>query len=215
MQERVAKLTRWLLLGGGALAALFRVVPHPANFAPVGALGLYGGAKLRSWQAFALPVAVMIVSDLALWVLTGFDALFYVSFVSYVAIGRFVIGDRATWGRLAGASVLGSLQFFFLTNFFEWYTQPLQSFALLPAEFRYTRDFSGLAACFAAAVPFLKSDFPWSFHAFAMMGDPSYGAFGTILGDLCFTGMFFALHGALARQLAEQPAEAALESSRA
>jgi uncharacterized protein DUF6580 len=201
----------WL---GGLLTIVMRVVPHPANFAPVGALGIFGGAKLRSWHAFALPLLVMVASDLALWVFTGFDgnysplhisrAYVYASFVVYVALGVWLVRDRVTFGRLMGASLLGSLQFFLVTNFCEWLFQPLQSTALLPVEWRFSRDFSGLMACYAAALPFLQSDFPWDFRAFAMVGNPSYGALGTMLGDLVFTGVFFGVYGWV-REPARQP----------
>jgi hypothetical protein len=196
----------WL---GGLLTIVLRVVPHPANFHPVGALGLFAGAKVRSWHAFALPIGVMAASDLALWLLTGFDgnysplhisrAYVYPSFLIYVAIGLWLLRERATLGRLAGASFLGSLQFFLVTNFCEWLFQPLQSFALLPAEYRFSRDLSGLLMCYAAALPFFQADFPWDFRAFATLGDPRYSALGTMLGDFLFTGALFGLHGWLAR----------------
>jgi hypothetical protein len=208
---------------GGLLTVLLRLVPHPANFSPMGALGLFGGGKLRSWHAFVLPMVVMIASDFGLWLLTGFDPRYsplhisrpfiYASFVVYVAIGWWMLRERASFGRLMGASVLGAAQFFLLTNFFEWLIQPWQSFELLPAEFRYSRDFSGLMACYLAAVPFLQADFPWSLHAFAMAGHPSYGALGTLLGDLVFSGALFGVHGVLT-QPARAP-EPALKPSHA
>ncbi len=216
----LASVLTWL---AGAFTVVIRLVPHPANFAPVGALGLFGGSKLRSWRAFAVPLAVMVVSDLGLWLLTGFDgnysplhisrAYVYASFLLYVAIGWWMLRERASLGRLMGASFLGSLQFFFVTNFCEWAFQPLQSLALLPAEFRFSRDLSGLLTCYAAALPFFQTDFPWDFRAFAMLGDPRYGALGTLLGDIVFTGVLFGLHGVLA-QPAQAP-EAALEPSHA
>ena len=39
------------------LGAILRLIPHPPNFAPVGGMSLYAGARLRGWQAFALPLA--------------------------------------------------------------------------------------------------------------------------------------------------------------
>src|SRR5262245_28840215 len=65
-----------LTVSAGCLAGLIRLVPHPVNFSPVGALGLFGGARLRLWQALALPVGVMAITDYALWLLSGMDPLY-------------------------------------------------------------------------------------------------------------------------------------------
>lgn len=47
------------------LAATSRLVPHPTNFAPVGAMALFGGAYFRSrWAAYLLPVLSLWLSDL-------------------------------------------------------------------------------------------------------------------------------------------------------
>src|SRR5688572_25478438 len=62
--------------GAGILATILRIVPHPPNFSGVGALGLFGGARLRAWQAYLLPVAIMLLSDACLWLLTGLDPLY-------------------------------------------------------------------------------------------------------------------------------------------
>ena len=82
----------------------------------------------------------------------------YFSLVLYVVLGH-LVRRRETWGWIIGASLVGSVQFFFITNFFDWLCQPLQSEALLPSQFRYSRDLSGLATCFAAALPFFQSNF--------------------------------------------------------
>ena len=44
------------------LGALIRVTQH-WNFAPVGALSLFAGARLRGWMAWALPLGLMAVTD--------------------------------------------------------------------------------------------------------------------------------------------------------
>src|SRR5262249_19527507 len=50
--------------GIAILAGVLRFLPyHWWNFTPIGALSLYGGARLRFWQACALPIAVMVVTD--------------------------------------------------------------------------------------------------------------------------------------------------------
>src|SRR5262245_30484727 len=104
------------------LAGLIRLVPHPWNFTPVGALGLYGGARLPAWQAFTLPLAVMIVTDLVLKVvlnLPAFNPFVYAAFVVYVLLGRLLTRTESPW-KIGTVSLVGSVQFFLLSNFGAW-----------------------------------------------------------------------------------------------
>jgi hypothetical protein len=202
----------------GALTLVLRLVPHPANFTSMGALGVFSGARLRSWQAFAIPVGVMVLSDFALWCVTGFDdrySLFhisrsyvYASLLLYVVIGR-MIAHKASFLWIVGASLLGSLQFFLVTNFFEWLFQPLH-WHQIPEPYRYPRDLSGLVACFVAALPFFQADYSFSVLHLFTIGDVRLGLFGTFVGDLLFTGLLFGTYGVLSRT-ARQPERPELE----
>jgi uncharacterized membrane protein len=195
-----------LTILAGALGVLIRLIPHPANFVPVGAMGIFGGAKLRGWKAYLLPIGVMVVSDLGLWAIARFDPKYgpfhssrlyvYGSFLIYVAIGRLLRGRQSPL-RLCGASLLGSLQFFVITNLCTWLFQPLESMEGVPAAYIYSRDLSGLLTCFAAALPFYAAESPLSLHAL-FVGDPRYNIFGLVVGDLFFTFGLFVLYGALA-----------------
>src|SRR5262245_44477207 len=102
------------------LAGLFRLVPswlRPYNLAPVGAVGLFGGARLRGWQAYVLPLAIMVFSDCLLWALLGPDyGLFhysrvfvYGSFLVYVLLGRALVRSESPL-LIGGAALAGSLQ---------------------------------------------------------------------------------------------------------
>ena len=53
-----------LLIGMIAAAAALRLLPHPSNFTPIGALALFAGAHFddKRW-AFVLPLAAMLLSD--------------------------------------------------------------------------------------------------------------------------------------------------------
>jgi hypothetical protein len=129
------------------VAGLLRLVPHPPNFTPVGALGLFGGAKLRSWRAFALPVLAMAGPDLILWWLKGyppFNPFVYGSLLLNVLLGRWLLRTGPAW-RVAPVSLLASMQFFLLTNFGAW---------LGPHNTLYSRDLGGLLLCYTAALPF-------------------------------------------------------------
>jgi len=124
------------------LAAALRLAPHPWNFTPVGAIALFSGAMVRDRRlAFLFPMLVMLATDLII----GFNKLsplVYASFLLSVLIGRFLNQNR-NLPRIAGATFLGSLQFFLITNFGVW--------AFLNS---YPRTGAGLAACYLAGVPF-------------------------------------------------------------
>ena len=138
-----------------ALAAALRVAPHPWNFTPVGAMALFGGAIFRDRRlAFAFPLLALFAGDYFI----GFHKLIpivYASFLVNVAIGLW-LQDRRTLGRIGGAVLLGSVQFFVVTNFAVW-----------ALGLSYPRTLAGLATCYIAGIPFL-----WN----TMAGDAVYAA---------------------------------------
>jgi uncharacterized protein DUF6580 len=124
------------------LAAVLRIVPHPWNLTPIGALALFSGAMFRNrWIAFALPLASLFAGDL----FVGLHKLIFVVYVSFaisVAIGRW-LGDSRSVARIGGAVFMGAAQFFVVTNFAVW---AIGGF--------YPRTLEGLLNCFVAGVPF-------------------------------------------------------------
>jgi hypothetical protein len=194
----------------GFIATILRIVPHPPNFSSVGALGLFGGARLRAWQAYLFPLAIMIVSDLLLWVLTGFDFKYslghlsrvfvYASFMIYVFIGRW-LRDTNSITSIALAATLGGLQFFLLTNFCEWLFQPMQPYYdQIPAAFQYSRDWSGLMTCFTFALPFYQGEVPYVEHPFMLFTDFRLSLVWTVLGDVVFTTIYMLVYAKLAQR---------------
>ena len=129
------------------LAALYRLIPNgfrPPNLAPVGAMGIYGGARLPLWQALTMPLLIMVLSDFALWKLYGwrpFDAFVYGSFVVYVLLGRLVRHSRSP-ARIAFVTFIGSVQFYLITNFGFWYDNDTH------------HTLTGLLSAYAAGLPF-------------------------------------------------------------
>ena len=124
------------------IAAALRIVPHPWNFTPVGAMALFSGAILKDRRlAFVVPLVALFVGDLFI----GFHKLMpivYASFLLSVAIG-FWLRNRRTVARISAATLIGAIQFFLVTNFAVW------AFAL---SFPHTA--AGLVACYAAGIPF-------------------------------------------------------------
>jgi hypothetical protein len=137
------------------VAILSRVVPHPdwLNFTAVGGALLYFGAR-RSWREMLAPLAALMVTDYCLTVF-GYHYAFrweaYVTtwawYLAAMALGHILLHSRTTFVRVATGVVLGPTSFFVLSNYAVWVGGDM-----------YPRTLSGLAACYAAAVPFYRND---------------------------------------------------------
>ena len=126
-------------------AVASRLAPHPPNFTPIAAMALFAGAYVPSgWQAFVVPLAAMLLSDL----LVGWHPLapvVYASFALIVCIG-FWLRPRKTGPRVAVAAVAGSVAFFLITNFAVW---AFGSF--------YPKSLEGLFTAYVAGLPFFRN----------------------------------------------------------
>jgi hypothetical protein len=124
------------------VVAAIRLAPHPLNFAPIGALALFGGAYFSSKrQALIVPLLSLIIGD----AITGFHPLIpfvYASFLVSVAIGFWLRRKRSAT-RIGAATLAGAIQFFLVTNFAVWATS-IGS---------YPKSAAGLAACYIAGIP--------------------------------------------------------------
>ena len=103
-----------LPIGLTLLTGTLRLLPHvlpipsPFNVAPVTAISLYAGARLRWWQALTLPLLLMFRTDVAIWELKGsnwmgFDPFVYGSVALSVLLGRLLVNTNSPW-RIAAAS---------------------------------------------------------------------------------------------------------------
>lgn len=123
-------------------AAAIRLAPHPMNFAPIGALAMFGGAYFSSKRAaLAIPLLSLIAGD----VFTGFHQLIpfiYASFLVSVAIGFWLRRKRSA-PRIGAATIPGAIQFFLVSNFALW----ASSIGSFP------KTAGGLAACYVAGIP--------------------------------------------------------------
>lgn len=171
------------------LTAFARVIPHPPNFTPVVALGLFGAAVFRNkWVALLSPVAAMAVGDVMLECVTrlgltqswmsagqGFHEGWWTIYLTVFLVTAFgfVLRDRLTLLNVVGTSLAASTLFFVLTNFAVWASQGM-----------YPMTGAGLLECYVAAVPFFGN---------------------TVVGDLAFCGAFFGVY-ALALRPKPEPA---------
>jgi len=123
------------------LAAVLRILPHPWNLTPIGAMALFSGSVFKErWLRLTLPLLALFAGD----VVVGFHKLMvavYLSFSVSVAIGVW-IGENRKVFRIAGGTLLGAMQFFLVTNFAMW-----------AAFTTYPKSLAGLLACYAAGVP--------------------------------------------------------------
>ena len=138
--------TRLLAILFAILAAAFlRLVPHPPNFGPIGALALFSGAMLgRRWLAFAAPLGALVLSDLVLGFYPELNFV-YASVVAIVLIG-WLVAKRKTALTIAAAAVSSSVLFFTVTNFGVWLLMDY-----------YPKTPTGLVACYVAAIPFFQN----------------------------------------------------------
>ncbi len=124
------------------LAASLRILPHPWNLTPIGAMALFSGSVFKErWLRFTFPLLALFAGD----AVVGFHKLMlavYLSFSASVAIGMW-IGENRRVFRIAGGTLLGAIQFFLVTNFAVW--------AVFTT---YPKSLAGLVACYVAGVPF-------------------------------------------------------------
>jgi hypothetical protein len=137
-----------------AIGAISRVIPHPANFAPIAAMALFGGVYLTKKQALILPILAMILSDFII----GFDSLpmrlsVYGSFILVVLIGFWIKKHQST-KNIVFASFFSSILFFIITNFAVW------AFGTM-----YPKSLTGLTECYLLAIPFFRN---------TLLGDLTY-----------------------------------------
>jgi len=142
------------------LAAVLRIVPHPWNFTPIGAMALFSGAMFRDRRvAFLFPLVALLPETSSPASIASFPSSTPASF-SASGSGTGLANRRGIL-RVGGAVFLGALQFFLITNFAVW-----QLFGTYP------HTPTGLAACYIAGLPFFGN---------AIAGDALYATlfFGT------------------------------------
>ncbi len=127
------------------VAVASRLLPHPPNFAPIAAIGLFAGATLDRRVAWLVPFAALLLSDLVLGFYHPMSMLWnYMGFGTSLLIGAWLKG-RVAPGRVALAALVSALAFFALSNFGMW------------ASGFYPRTLAGLGTCYAMALPFFRN----------------------------------------------------------
>lgn len=161
------------------LAAFSRILPHPYNFSPLAAMGIFGAAFFdKKWLAYLTPFLALFLSDLVInnviyaqyySSFTFFYEGFYWQYLSYALIITlaFVTLKKVNLKNVIGTSLLSSIIFFVISNFGAWLTSGM-----------YPANLSGMVSCYVAALPF----FPGSF-----------------VGDLFYCGIMFGAYLGVAK----------------
>jgi hypothetical protein len=129
------------------LGVVLRLVPHPPNFAPIGAISLFSGVYFMRRYFFIVPLITMFIGDYFI----GFYnikvmASVYFSFVIISLLGLILKRINLNFFSVSLFSFISSLLFYFITNFAVWLFTPM-----------YSKDISGLIFCYVLALPFLKN----------------------------------------------------------
>jgi hypothetical protein len=181
LTEKTNKMKFKLAISLIVLAALTRFLPHPPNFTPLGAMGLFGAAYFgKKWMALAIPFISLFLGDLVLnnivykeyfttftWITSP---LLYLSFAAVVATGWLLLRNQAQMSpaKVIGASLSASVVFFLISNFSTWLESGM-----------YPKSIAGLMTCYAAGIPFFGN---------------------TVMGDLFFSGLMFGIYEYVTRK---------------
>ncbi|MCC7087380.1 MAG: hypothetical protein IT427_20450 [Pirellulales bacterium] len=132
-----------------------------SNFTATGAAALFAGYYFRNrWVATLVPLALMVISNLALRQYDSFGqmAIVYAALALPVVLGHSLRGRENGW-RIGGYAFSTSIWFFFITNFTYWAWNNL-----------YAKNTAGLIESYAMGLPFLRnmvaSDLLFSFLLF-------------------------------------------------
>jgi len=125
-------------------AVASRLLPHPANIAPITGMALFGGLYLDKRYALIVPLIALFISDIFI----GFhDTMLFVygSFLLTGAIGLITRPYRS-FKTILLAALASSLLFFIITNFGVWMVSGM-----------YPKTFDGLLQSYYFALPFFRN----------------------------------------------------------
>ena len=133
-----------------------------ANFTPIGAMGLFGGAYFnRQWKAILFPLLTLFISDLVIQLLIfkgeygimyGGWYWIYGIFVLITFIGKALI-KKVTVVNVLMAAVTASITHWFIADFLVWFGGGTDLRTMLPL----SRNWSGLVQCYTQGFPFMKN----------------------------------------------------------
>jgi hypothetical protein len=152
-----------MVFGLVLLAVLTRIVPHPPNFSPLVAIAIFSTAYFpdKRW-GMLLPALAFFVGDCFLGVAVEFGVysgwmantsgfykgspILYLIMTLITPLG-YLLRDTKDVKALLGSTLMGSILFFFLSNFMVWARGSM-----------YTHDLAGMVNCYTMAIPFFSNE---------------------------------------------------------
>jgi len=126
------------------ILALARLIPHPYNFSPMLAVGIFSGFYFRQFYlGLFIVIFSMFIGDLFL----GFHSTMFFTYISLaiaVLIGLYVKHFKFT--EILFSGLASSVCFFIITNFGAWLTLEM-----------YTKNLTGLLQSYSMAIPFFHN----------------------------------------------------------
>jgi hypothetical protein len=139
-----------------ALTIAFRLIPHPFNLVPIGALGLFAGAYCSPKFAWIVPLLALAIGDVLNGGYNPVVFLFvYLGFLGGPLIGRLVLARKRNLRRFVTATFAAASIFFVLSNLGIWLAG------------MYPPTVSGFIECYIMAIPYFGN---------TLAGDYLYGA---------------------------------------
>tara|TARA_B100001123_G_C14651731_1_gene765902 strand:- start:27 stop:551 length:525 start_codon:yes stop_codon:yes gene_type:complete len=121
-----------------------RILPHPSNFTPILAVGIFSGFYFRQFFLSSFIVILsMFIGDLYL----GFhDTMFFTYVALIVAVGIGFMIKKFNYKEILFTGLSSSVCFFIITNFGAWLSLEM-----------YEKNFSGLIQSYFMAIPFFHN----------------------------------------------------------
>ena len=140
------KNLKYFILPVGLILVLSfsRLIPHPSNFTPILAVGVFAGFYFRNFiLSLFIVISSMFIGDLVI----GFHSTMiftYSSLILAVAIGLLI--KKFNFKEILLGGLSSSVIFFVVTNFGSWLTHEM-----------YEKNFSGLAQSYFMGIPFFHN----------------------------------------------------------
>ena len=121
-----------------------RIIPHPWNFTPVLAVGIFSGFYFKQFfVSFFIVIVSMFLGDLYL----GFHSTMFFTYVSLaIAVGFGLCIKNFKFKEILWSGLASSAGFFLVTNFGAWITLEM-----------YEKNLAGLVNAYVMGIPFFHN----------------------------------------------------------